>query len=682
MATDAPPALQSYVVGEWVTPEGDGEPVPNALTGEVLAVSTAAGIDMGAVVRHAREVGGPALRALTFHERAAKLKELVGVIAAHKDELYALSAQTGATPKDAWVDVDGGIGVLATYASKVRRELPNAHVAVDGPPEHLSKDGSFLGQHVWTPRHGVAVQINAYNFPCWGSLEKLAPALAAGMPVIVKPAPQTAQVAEALYRHVIASGVFPEGAIQFVAGHPGDLFDHLDGRDVVGFTGSAATAEVLRGHRAFTARSATFVTETDSLNASVLLPSAATDDAHVQRFVKEIARELTTKAGQRCTAIRRALVPEAAVDAVVEGLRERLAKVTIGDPTDERVRMGALVSASQKQDVERTIEKLLAGCRKVVGDDEPELIGDVAPDAFLAPTVLLLEDRGFDAVHELEPFGPVATLIPYTDADEAVALVQRGGGSLVTSVFGDASDPDAATLFTGIASHHGRLLFVDDVSADTQTGHGTPLPHLVHGGPGRAGGGEEMGGVRGMHHFLQRTALTGSPELITRLTGRYAPGAPRHLDVDHPFTLTYDELRIGDALETDEREITLDDIEAFAALSGDTFYAHMDEEAAKASPIFEGRVAHGYFLVSAAAGLFVKPEPGPVLANFGLENLRFLTPVYPGDRIKLFLTCKDKVTRREPDQGTVTWDVEVLNQDGDVVAAYDVLTIVRREVSS
>ena len=672
--------LESYVLGEWVTPPGDGEPVHSAVTGELLGVCTTAGIDFAAVARHAREVGGPALRAMTFHDRAAMIKALVGVIAEHKDELYALSAQAGATKKDAWVDVDGGMGVLATYASKARRELPNAHVAVDGPPEHLSRDASFLGQHVWTPREGVAVQINAFNFPCWNSLEKLAPALVAGMPVIVKPASPTAYVAEALYRHLLESGILPEGAVQFVAGHPGDLFDHLDGRDVVGFTGSAATAEHLRGHRAFTARSATFVAETDSLNASILLPSAAREVAHVDRFVREIKNELLTKAGQRCTAIRRALVPEDAVDTVVDQLQQAFEGITIGDPTDDKVRLGGLVSASQREDVARTVEKLLAGCRMVVGDPEPDLVGDVDPGAFMAPTVLLLEDPAFDAVHELEPFGPVATIIPFRDAAHAVELANRGGGSLVASVFGSAADPDAATVFTGLAPHHGRLLFVDDVDAETQTGHGTPLPHLVHGGPGRAGGGEELGGVRGMHHYLQRTALTGSPELITRLTGRYAPGAPRRLDVAHPFTLTYDELQIGDALETEEREITLDDIDAFAALSGDTFYAHMDEEAAKASPVFEGRVAHGYFLVSAAAGLFVWPDPGPVLANFGLENLRFLTPVYPGDRIKLFLTCKDKVTRREPDQGTVTWDVEVLNQHGEVVAAYDVLTIVKREV--
>ncbi|MBS3941839.1 MAG: phenylacetic acid degradation bifunctional protein PaaZ [Actinobacteria bacterium] len=674
------PVLSSYVVDQWVTPDGDGEPVHSAVTGELLCQVTAAGIDVGAMVRHAREVGGPALRAMTFHDRAAMVKELVGVIAEHKDELYALSAQSGATKKDAWVDVDGGMGVLATYASKARKELPNAHVAVDGPPEHLSRDGSFLGQHVWTPREGVAVQINAFNFPCWGSLEKLAPALVAGMPVIVKPASPTAYVAEALYRHLLASGVLPDGAVQFIAGHPGDLFDHLDGRDVVGFTGSAATAEHLRGHRAFTARSATFVAETDSLNASVLLPSAAGDDGHVERFVREIKRELITKAGQRCTAIRRALVPEAAVDAVVARLQDAFDGLTIGDPTDESVRMGALVSASHREDVAQTVDKLLAGCRRVVGDGDLDLVGDVDPAAFMVPTVLLLEDPDFEAVHELEPFGPVTTVIPFRDAAHAVDLVRRGGGSLVASVFGDADDPDAATLFTGIASHHGRLLFVDATDAESQTGHGTPLPHLVHGGPGRAGGGEEMGGVRGIHHYMQRTALTGSPELITNLTGRYAPGAPRNLDVEHPFKLTYDQIRIGDALLTDEREITLDDIESFAALSGDTFYAHMDDEAAKASPIFEGRVAHGYFLVSAAAGLFVWPDPGPVLANFGLENLRFMTPVYPGDRIRLYLTCKDKVTRREPDQGTVTWDVEVLNQDDEVVAAYDVLTIVKREV--
>lgn len=671
--------LDSYVAGRWTTPEGPGTVVHSAVTGEPLAEVSAAGIDAGAAVTYAREVGGPALRQMTFHERGAKLKELLVYLTEHKKELYELSAMSGATRKDCWIDVDGGLGVLATYASKSRRELPPAKLVIDGDPERLSRDGSFIGLHVRTPRQGVAIHINAFNFPCWGALEKLAPALVAGVPCIVKPATPTAFVAEALVKHIVASGIFPDGAVQFLAGTPADLFDHLDGHDLVGFTGSARTAEKLRGHPAFTARSATFVAETDSLNSSVLLPSAASDSGHVERFVAEITNELVTKAGQRCTAIRRALVPEEALDAVVAGLDAKLSEVTIGDPKRDDVTMGALVSHAQREDVARTIDKLRAGCRVVVGGGEPELLGEVDPAAFLAPTVLLLEDRAFDGVHELEPFGPVTTLIPYTSVQDAIGTVAKGGGSLVTSVFGAADAEDAKELFAGIAPLHGRLLFVDEVAAGSSTGHGSPMPHLVHGGPGRAGGGEEMGGVRGVHHYLQRTAIQGSPDLITHLTGRYQPGATRDTSGPHPFKLTWDELEIGTALETEEREITLADIEAFAELSGDTFYAHMDEEAAKASPIFEGRVAHGYFLVSAAAGLFVWPDPGPVLANFGLERLRFASPVYPGDRIKVFMTCKDKNTRRELDQGTVTWDLEVVNQDGEVVAAYDVLTIVARD---
>jgi oxepin-CoA hydrolase / 3-oxo-5,6-dehydrosuberyl-CoA semialdehyde dehydrogenase len=676
-----PRTLSSYVAGSWVTPEGEGEPVRSAVTGEVLAQVSTAGVDVGEAVRHAREVGGPALRALTFHERAGKLKELVGVLAEHKDELYELSHQTGATRKDAWVDVDGGMGVLASYASRGKRELPNGHVVIDGDPEQLSRDSTFLGLHLRTPKVGVAVHINAFNFPVWGALEKLGPALLAGVPVITKPAPQSAQVAEAAFRHLIDSGVFPEGAIQFLCGGVVDLFEHLDGRDLVGFTGSASTAEHLRGHPAFTSRSAVFLAETDSLNASILLPSAVEDPAHIQRFVREISRELVTKAGQRCTAIRRALVPEGAVDEVVAQLQGSLGDVPAGDPSREDVELGALVSVEQRADVATAVEKLQEGCRTVVGGGEQTLLGDVAPDAFFPPTVLLLEDRSFEGVHHLEPFGPVATLIPYGSLEEAVDLVQRGGGSLVASVFGDADAPEIGPLFAAIAPHHGRLLFVDEVAAVAQTGHGTPLPHLVHGGPGRAGGAEEMGGLRGVHHYLQRTAVQGSPDLLTRLSNRYQPGATRDLDGPHPFKRTFDDIQIGDALETDEREITLEDIERFADLTGDRFYAHMDEEAAKASPVFDGRVAHGYFVVSLAAGLFVWPDPGPVLANFGLERLRFTTPVYPGARLKVLLTCKDKATRREPDQGTVTWDVEVVDQDGNVVAAYDVLTIVARDPS-
>ncbi|MTV25879.1 phenylacetic acid degradation bifunctional protein PaaZ [Nitriliruptoraceae bacterium ZYF776] len=674
--------IDSFVDGRWVTPQPDqdhpGVEIRDAVTGELVGVSTAFGIDAAQVVAAARSAGS-ALRAMTFHERAAMLKELVGVASTVKDELYELSATTGATRRDAKVDVDGGIGTLATIASRGRRGFPDGHAAPDGPPEHLSRDGSFLGQHVWVPRPGVAVHLNAYNFPVWGSLEKLGSALLAGMPCIVKPAPQTVHVAERLFRALLDAEVLPTDAVQFLGGLPESLFDHLDGRDVVAFTGSAATAEHLRGHPAFTARSARFLAETDSLNSAILLPSAAADDGHLERFVAEVKAEVVTKAGQRCTAIRRAFVPEDAVDAVVSRLQDAFAEVTVGDPRDRGVQVGALVDAHQRERLAGTVDKLLAGCRRVVGDGPLELVGDVDPAAFYPPTILLLEDEDFVDVHELEPFGPVATVIPFTDVAAVVDEVRRGGGSLVTSVFGDADAPELAEVFAGIGGSHGRLLFHDATMAAANTGHGSPLPMLVHGGPGRAGGGEELGGTRGAQAYLQRIALQGSPDTLTRLVGRYLPGATRQTAKGHPFRLTFDDLAVGDALETGEREITLADVEAFAALTGDTFYAHMDEEAAAASPVFEGRVAHGYLVISAAAGLFVWPDPGPVLANYGLENLRFATPVYPGDRISVTLTCKDKVARAGSDQGTVTWDAQVRNQDGEVVAAYDVLTIVARD---
>jgi oxepin-CoA hydrolase / 3-oxo-5,6-dehydrosuberyl-CoA semialdehyde dehydrogenase len=669
--------LGSYVAGSWITPD-DGQVVTSPVTGEQLCRVSTDGVDVGAAVRHARAVGGPALRALTFQQRAWLLKDLVGVIASVKDELYALSALSGATAKDAWVDVDGGMGAVATYSSQGRRFLPDGHVLVRSDVQPLSRDGNFAGIHVGTPREGVAVQINAFNFPCWGALEKLAPALLAGLPTIVKPATPTAYVTEALFRAIVDAEVLPEGAVQLISGPVHDLFDHLDGQDLVAFTGSAATAAHLRTHAAFTARSAHFSAETDSLNASVLLPSGAADDGHLDRFATEVATELTTKAGQRCTAIRRALVPAGALDAVTERLRTHLDAVVLGDPRDASVTMGSLVSAAARADVQRTVEKLLAGARRVIGTDEPTLVGDVDGDAFMAPTVLVADDPWLDAVHELEPFGPVVTLIPYDDVDDAIALIKRGGGSLVASVFGPSTGDEATRLFTGIAAHHGRLLFVDERAAASQTGHGSPLPHLIHGGPGRAGGGEELGGLRAVHHLLQTTSIQGSPEQLTALTGQYVTGAARNLSGPHPFSKRFGELAIGDALITDERTITLEDIEAFAALTGDVFYAHMDEQAAKASPIFEGRVAHGYLLISAAAGLFVWPDPGPVLANVGLENLAFAQPVYPGDRVHVRFTCKDKGSARDPDQGTVTWDVEVVNQRDEVVAAYDVLTVVAR----
>jgi oxepin-CoA hydrolase / 3-oxo-5,6-dehydrosuberyl-CoA semialdehyde dehydrogenase len=666
--------LQSFVADEWVTPEGDGTVLADAVTGEPVATASTAGIDMAAAVGHARRVGGPALRRMTFHERAAMLKALAAHLSDVKDELYDLSFATGATRKDAWVDVDGGIGVLFVYASKGRRELPNAHLLVDGDPEVLAKDGSFLGLHVLTPREGVAVHINAFNFPVWGMLEKLAPTLLAGMPAIVKPATQTSFVTEAAVRRMIESGILPPGALQFLAGSAGDLLDHLSGQDVVGFTGSAATAERLRAHPSVVRESVHFTAETDSLNSSILGSTSAPGTPEFDHFVTEVVREMTIKAGQRCTAIRRALVPASMIEAVEAAITEKLAKVRVGNPTNVEVTMGALASRGQLEEVQRAVAALRGESDLVTGDVLDLVDADPERGAFMAPTLLRSDGKG-TAVHEVEAFGPVATLIPYEDTDHALDLVRRGGGSLVASVF--TGDPAVARDLTlGIAAHHGRVLVVDERCGRTQTGHGSPMPHLVHGGPGRAGGGEELGGMRGVAHHMQRTALQGSPDMLMRIVGRYLPGATRDTSGEHPFKRHFEDVAIGDALETAGRTITLEDIERFADLTGDTFYAHMDEEAAKANPFFEGRVAHGYFVVSAAAGLFVWPDPGPVLANYGLENLRFVTPAYPGDTLRVILTCKDKSERAGAGYGEIRWDTEVLNQNDEVVATYDVLTLV------
>jgi oxepin-CoA hydrolase/3-oxo-5,6-dehydrosuberyl-CoA semialdehyde dehydrogenase len=567
--------------------------------------------------------------------------------------------------------------VLAVFASKGRKELPNAGFIVDGEPEVLAKDGSFLGAHLLVPREGVAVLIDAFNFPVWGMLEKLAPAILAATPVLVKPATPTAYVAEAAFRMMADSGVLPEGAIQLVCGSMGDAFDHLTGQDSVWFTGSASTVARLRAHPAVIANSVRFSAEADSLNASILGPAATPGTAEFDLYVKEVAREMTTKAGQRCTAIRRALVPAGLVDEVVGRLTERLAKVAVGDPRREDVRMGPLVSLDQRDEVERAVSKLADGAEVAVdtaGGFEP-LGADSYRGAFLAPTVLVARDSGHSTVHDVEPFGPVSTVLPYDGVDEAVDLARLGRGSLVVSIFTpDASE--ARTLALGVAAHHGRVLIVDERCGKTQTGHGSPMPHLVHGGPGRAGGGEELGGMRSVHHHLQRVAVQGSPDTLTTLVGSFLPGATRQERKEHPFRKHYEDLEVGATLVTGGRTVTLEDIERFADLTGDTFYAHMDEEAAKQNPLFGGRVAHGYFVISAAAGLFVWPDPGPVLANYGIDRLRFTTPVRPGDEIHVVLTCKEKSPRSGAGYGEVRWDTQVVNQEGKVVAAYDVLTMV------
>jgi oxepin-CoA hydrolase / 3-oxo-5,6-dehydrosuberyl-CoA semialdehyde dehydrogenase len=672
--------LKSYAAGQWAEGTGRAVTLMNAVTGEPFAEIDSSGLDFAGMLNHARRVGGPALRKLTFHQRALKLKELGTYLMERKEEFYEVSKATGATRTDAWIDVEGGIGTLFAYASKGRRELPNSTFYIDGSPEILSRGGSFVGQHICVPMEGAAVHINAYNFPGWGMLEKLGPTLLAGMPAIVKPASQTAYVAELMFRRMIESGIFPEGSLQLISGGTGDLFDHLTGQDVVTFTGSAVTGRRLKQHRNVIENAVRFTMEADSLNLCLLGPEAEPDSPEFDLFVKEVAREMTVKAGQKCTAIRRAFVPRGRVEAVSMALRDRLAKTVVGDPANETVRMGALASLNQREEVRSKVKELAEVSEIVAGSlDDIKVVGaDPEKGAFLNP-ILLYCDRPaqYSQVHEIEAFGPVSTLMPYDTVEDAIDLAKRGEGSLVGSIF-TYDDDFAREVVMGIAAYHGRLLLGNRDCGKESTGHGSPLPVLVHGGPGRAGGGEEMGGIRGVLHFMQRTALQGSPKTLTHVTERWIPGAPRRESEIHPFRKHFEELEIGDTVFTGNRTVTLEDIEHFAEFTGDTFYAHMNEEAAKANPFFDGRVAHGYFIASVAAGLFVEPNPGPVLANYGVDDLRFLTPVYPGDTLQVALTCKQKTARETENYGEVRWDCTVTNQDSRVVAQYDVLTLVEK----
>jgi oxepin-CoA hydrolase/3-oxo-5,6-dehydrosuberyl-CoA semialdehyde dehydrogenase len=664
--------LLNYERDRWIGGDGNLAEITSAIDGTPVAMTGSNGVNFGEMLRHAREVGGPALRKLTFHERARMVKALGLAIMARKEELYELNYLTGATRKDGWIDIEGGAGTLFSFSSKGRRELPDAHVLLDGQLEGLSKQGTFVGQHIYTSLQGAAVHINAFNFPVWGMLEKLAPTLLAGVPAIVKPASATSYLCEAAFRVMIDANVLPPGAIQLIVGGVGDLFDHLTGQDVVSFTGSAQTALKLRTHPTVVRESVRFVAEQDSLNASLLGPDAAPGTPEFDLFIKEVANEMTVKAGQKCTAIRRAMAPSQYLDAVEQALSERLAKTKVGDPRSEETRMGALVSVSQRDDVRQKIAELeAAGARIVAGDPNAE--PPVAGGAFMPPVLLRTDDPWESAaVHDCEPFGPVSTIMPYRDINDAIALANRGKGSLVLSMF--THSPDEAREFVqGAAAYHGRMLVLNRDNGAESTGHGSPLPVLVHGGPGRAGGSEEMGGIRGVKHYMQRTALQSSPAMIAAITEQYIPGAPKHLIDAHPFRKRMSELAIGDTLKTASRTVSIEDIEHFADFTGDKFYAHMDEEAAKASPIFEGRVAHGYLILSFAAGLFVDPDPGPVLANTGLENLRFLTPLYPGDSMRVELTVRAKSLKSE-DTGVVRWAVEIFNQKDELVATYDLLT--------
>ena len=669
--------LRSYVSGRWQAPD-DGRPVCDAVTGAEVARVSSDGVDFAAALDYGRRTGGQALRELTFHQRAVLVKAVATMLREHRDELYALSARTGATLYDSKFDVDGGIGVMLSYASKARRELPNDRCYIEGQPEQLGKTGLFAGQHVLTPRTGVAVQVNAFNFPVWGPLEKLAPALIAGVPSLVKPATLTAYVTERLVALIVDSGLLPEGALQLICGGTGDLLDHLTEQDLLGFTGSAATARKLRAHPAVTGRAVRFNAEADSLNCSVLGPDAVPGTPEFDLYVRQIVTEMTVKAGQKCTAIRRAFVPADQAGAVTEAVAGRLAKIVVGNPADESVRMGALAGLEQREEVRRGLKALASAGRIVFGDPEHvEVAGaDDQRGAFLSP-ILLAGDPERPEPHEVEAFGPVSMILPYRDTGHVIELAARGRGSLAGSVV--TADPEfARSVVLGLAPWHGRILVLDSEGAPESTGHGAPPPVLVHGGPGRAGGGEELGGLRAVFHHMRRTAVQGSPRMLTAITGRWTAGAARDTAGGHPFRKPLAELRIGDTVVAGPRTVTLEDIEHFANFTGDTFYAHMDEEAAAANPFFDGRVAHGYLVVSLAAGLFVDPVPGPVLANYGVDDLRFLTPVYPGDQLTVTLTCK-QISPRDGAYGEVRWDTLITKQDGSVAAQYDVLTMVAKQ---
>lgn len=675
--------LASYVQGQWQAGQDDGATVLNAVTGEPVCQVSSAGVDFAGLLDYGRTTGGETLRALTIHDRANRLKAMAKYLMERKERYYEISAFTGATRADSWIDIEGGLGTFFAYSGVARREFGDEPFAVEGDPEMLSKHGTFIARHILVPKEGVSVHINAFNFPCWGMLEKIAPSLAAGMPVVVKPATSTAYLTEAMVRDMIASGIFPEGSIQLICGSVGDLFEHFTEQDCVTFTGSASTARKLRTHPNIIEHSVPFNAEADSLNCAILGPDAQPGSAEFDLFIKEVAREMTIKAGQKCTAIRRALVPADRIEEVGRALAQRLAKTTIGDPTRDDVRMGSLVSREQRADVQASIERLRASSELLFGGEaEFDVLGaDRERGAFCQPTLLYC-DKPFECTepHEVEAFGPVSTVMPYANLDEAITLARRGRGSLVGSIF-TGDDMIARTLVLGTAPSHGRLLVINEHCAGESTGHGSPLPQLVHGGPGRAGGGEELGGARAIKHYMQRTAVQGSPTTLTAITNEYHPNAATTSDAVHPFRKYFEDLEIGESLLTHRRTITEADIVNFGCLSGDHFYAHFDEIAA-ADSLFGKRVAHGYFVISAAAGMFVDPAPGPVLANYGMDNLRFVEPVGIGDTIRTRLTVKKKIRKDrrgdEKPNGVVVWKVEVTNQHDEAVALYDILTLVER----
>lgn len=677
------PVLQSLIANRWQG-QRPAQALRSALDGRPVAYAHEEVPDFAEALRHARSQGAQALLALDFQQRAARLKALALYLNEHKEQLYLLSRQSGATRADSWVDIEGGTATLFSYAGLGARELPSGNLLHEGPAMPLGKQNRFAGTHILVPRGGVAVHINAFNFPVWGMLEKFAPTFLAGMPCIIKPATATSYLTEAAVRLMLASGALPDGCLQLIIGSTGDLLDLLDGQDLVTFTGSADTAARLRVNPNLVANAVPFNAEADSLNCAILAPDIGPDDPAFDLFVKEVAREMTAKAGQKCTAIRRAIVPQRHLEAVAERLIQRLAKVAIGDPALEGVKMGALASHAQQADVRVRVEQLRQSSELLYGDGQGfEPLGEgVAEGAFFQPTLLRSHDpHAPGGAHDIEAFGPVSTLMGYHDLDEAIALAARGKGSLVATLVTE-SLATAAKVVPAAARLHGRLHILNAEAAEESTGHGSPLPMLKHGGPGRAGGGEELGGLRAVKHYLQRAAVQGSPSMLMAVTGEYVRGAQVLETEVHPFRRHFEDLTVGESLLTHRRTVTEADIVNFGCLSGDHFYMHFDELAARDSQ-FGQRIAHGYFVLSAAAGLFVSPGPGPVLANYGLDGLRFINPVAIGDTIQARLTCKRKIDqgKRSPKgepQGVVAWDVAVSNQQGELVASYDILTLVRK----
>ncbi|MEL0637517.1 phenylacetic acid degradation bifunctional protein PaaZ [Marinomonas sp. TI.3.20] len=678
------PILQSFIAGQWLGQQAK-QSLLSPITGEVIYTTHSDVIDFGQSIDFAKTKGRKSMLAMDFQTRASCLRDLGKYILEHKESLYEISALTGATRADSWVDIEGGAGTLFAYASMGRRELPSGNLIHEGDAIPLGRDGHFYGSHILVPRHGVAVHINAFNFPIWGMLEKFAANFIAGMPCIVKPATSTSFLTEACVRLMQQSGFLPEGSLQLVIGRTGDLLDRLDGQDIVTFTGSAATAAKLRVTPNLINNSVPFNAEADSLNCAILAPDVSVDSPEFDLFVKEVAREMTAKAGQKCTAIRRVLVPENHIEAVSERLIARLAKVTVGDPRINDVRMGALASHDQQRDVLEQLDTLLKTSSTLCGGtDSFELVGTgTDKGAFCQPTLLLSNDPDAEGgAHDIEAFGPISTLMAYKDLDHAVLLAARGKGSLVSTLV--TKDPSvAAVVVPELAVWHGRVHILDEQAAKESTGHGSPLPMLKHGGPGRAGGGEELGGIRGVTHYMQRAAIQGSPTMLGAVTKEFVRGGATIETEVHPFRRYFENLQIGESLVTHRRTVTEADIVNFGCLSGDHFYMHFDDIAARESQ-FEQRIAHGYFVLSAAAGLFVSPGEGPVLANYGLDNLRFITPVPIGTTIRARLTCKRKIDqgkvspKGEP-QGVVVWDVQVTNQDDELVASYDILTLVKKQ---